>query len=106
MRIELSPEELSAVRDFLASIVAVRTPEPPPRREKPVRSSPDQLLTVAEAASYLRLSRSAMYSLMESGKITSCRLPGTGSRCVRRISMSAIRELVKLSTVGPGCGDE
>jgi excisionase family DNA binding protein len=105
MHIEFTPAELSAVRSFLASIVEARiAPDAPRRTEQPVHPSSDQLLTIAEAANYLRLSRSAMYSLLDSGRITSCRLPGSGSRCVRRIPMSAVRQLVEQSTVGPGRG--
>lgn len=59
-----------------------------------------KLLTVGEAASELRVCRTTLYQLMDSGKLQSVRIPGIRARRIRR---SAIEQLIDAGTTG---GDE
>ncbi len=54
------------------------------------------LATVMEAAKYLNLSRSAVYLLLDTGRIRYCRLPGSGNvRKHRRIPWAEIERFVQ-----------
>lgn len=58
------------------------------------------LATVAQAAEFLSLSKSAVYELMDCGRLEHCRFPGTKERCTRRIPWRVLREFVERNTVG------
>jgi excisionase family DNA binding protein len=76
-----------------------------------------ELMTIVEAARMLRLGRSTVYKLAESGAIPSVRVAGTdrvffrrsdlqGSIRPRRSTESAPRQLVRDTTDCPECGAE
>jgi excisionase family DNA binding protein len=65
----------------------------------------DSLATVAEAAKFLALSRSSLYELMDAGRLSYARIPGTGSRCSRRIPWRRLREFVQRSMVEASAGE-
>lgn len=52
----------------------------------------DGLMTVAEAANFLRISRSKLYSLMDQGQLAFVRLGQNGHRASRRIPRRALIE--------------
>lgn len=56
----------------------------------------DGLMNVAEAAAFLRLSRSTVYTLMDSGKLGYVKIGAA-----RRIPKRALVELAAASWVGP-----
>ena len=58
-----------------------------------------KLLTVGEAASELRVCRTTLYALMDSGQLESVRIPGIRARRIRR---SAIEALIEAGTTGGG----
>lgn len=60
----------------------------------------DRLLRVAEVMRRLSISRSALYALLNSGRIRSVRMPGSGTRFHRRIPESAVTEFVQRNTIG------
>jgi excisionase family DNA binding protein len=60
----------------------------------------DGLMTVPEAAAFLRLSRSTLYNLMESGRLAYVRLVGDGRRAARRIPRKAVIALAAVHLVG------
>jgi excisionase family DNA binding protein len=60
----------------------------------------DGLMTVPEAAVFLRLSRSTLYNLMDSGRLPYVRLVGSGSRAARRIPRKAVVALAAAHLVG------
>ena len=60
----------------------------------------DGLMTVFEAAAFLRLSRSTLYNLMDSGRLAYVRLVGDGRRAARRIPRNAVIALAAAHLVG------
>ncbi len=60
----------------------------------------DGLMTVPEAAAFLRLSRSTLYNLMDSGRLPYVRLVGNGRRAARRIPRKAVVALAAAHLVG------
>ncbi len=60
----------------------------------------DGLMTVPEAGAFLRLSRSTLYNLMESGRLPYVRLGGDGRRAARRIPRRAVVALAAAHLVG------
>jgi excisionase family DNA binding protein len=48
------------------------------------------LMTVREAAAFLRVGRSTLYNFMESGRLAYVRLGGEGRRAARRIPRKAV----------------
>ena len=59
----------------------------------------DGLMTIPEAAIFLRLSRSTLYNLMDSGRLRYVRLVGNG-RAARRIPRKAVIALAAAHLVG------
>jgi len=53
------------------------------------------LLTVMEVASFLAVSRSKVYMLMESGELPHVKLGGS-----RRVPLEAVEKLVERNTIG------
>lgn len=53
------------------------------------------LATITQAMAFLSMSRSSIYKLMESGRLTYCRIGGA-----RRIPWASLERLVQDSTVG------
>lgn len=64
----------------------------------------DRFCKVAEVAEMLNLSRSAVYEMMDAGKLRYCRLPGSGERCTRRVRLSDVQTMIERSMVG-GCSE-
>jgi len=60
----------------------------------------DGLMTIPEAAIFLRLSRSTLYNLMDSGRLRYVRLVGNGRRAARRIPRKAVIALAAAHLVG------
>ncbi len=60
----------------------------------------DGLMTVPEASAFLRLSRSTLYNLMDSGRLAYVRLIGDGRRAARRIPRKAVIALAAAHLVG------
>jgi excisionase family DNA binding protein len=60
----------------------------------------DKLLRVPAVQERLALSRSAAYALIESGKLPSVRLPGSGSRFHRRVRESDLENFITSNLVG------
>jgi excisionase family DNA binding protein len=60
----------------------------------------DGLMTVTEAAGFLRLSRSTLYTLMDSGRLLYVRLVCNGRRAARRIPRKAVVALAAAHLVG------
>src|SRR5258708_11453030 len=78
-------------------------------KEEPATVSPDDresivadgLMTVAECATFLRLGRSTIYNLMDSGSLPYVRLSGReGRRAARRIPRKAVIALAAAHLVG------
>lgn len=61
--------------------------------------SAGRLLKIAEVAAALRLSKAAVYELLNAGRLRYARLPGSGKRCTRRIRTSDLAEFVERSMV-------
>jgi excisionase family DNA binding protein len=58
------------------------------------------LMTVREAATFLRLGRSTLYNLMESGRLAYVRFGSEGRRAARRIPRKAVIALAAAHLVG------
>ncbi|MSR58335.1 MAG: DNA-binding protein [Planctomycetaceae bacterium] len=68
----------------------------------PIDLGDDRYVTVAFAASYLSMSRSAVYEAMDGGRLTYARIPGKGTQCMRRIKLSVLRKFAEDATVFAG----
>ena len=60
----------------------------------------DGLMTVTEAAGFLSLSRSTLYTLMDSGRLPYVRIVCNGRRAARRIPRKALVALAAAQLVG------
>ncbi len=60
----------------------------------------DRLLTVDQVCELTSLSRSAVYALMDAHKLPHIRIPGTGTKCIRRVAASVLNEFIRSHSVG------
>ena len=63
-------------------------------------NSNDKLLKVRQVMERLALSRSATYGLMQSGVLPNVKLPGTGSRCHRRVRPADLQRFIDTNIIG------
>ncbi len=61
---------------------------------------PERLLRVEQVTKMLSMSRSAVYSLLDSGALRSVRLPGAGARFHRRVRPSDLADFINSGLTG------